>query len=304
MQPLHDWRQSVELHMSQNDTCRLCTNSVEVRKNHRFGRFDLSRCASCGFEQIAPAPTMQELDELYGTLYFQKAKYTDPKAIELEYKRRHKLMACAGVKQGDRMLEIGCGAGQFIATCVDQYDWHGTDFSPAGIEEARKRLPQLLDTRLRAGPIENYTPDLSEGLFDGVMIFDTIEHVYAPQMMLDRAAAWLKPGGKMIVTTPDVGARFARILGRRWPFMTPPEHLSFFTRPAMFNALKRSGLDVIYARSLGKFANIAFVIYKAGRVGLLPKSFGTFAAKFWLGKFTIYVPTGDVMYVIAEKKAP
>ena len=289
--------------MSQSETCRLCAQPVAARKNHSFGHFGLSRCAACGFEQIAPAPTMQELDELYGALYFQKAKYTDPKAIELEYKRRHKLMARAGFKSGDRLLEIGSGAGQFIATCVDDYDWFGTDFSPAGIEEARVRLPQLGVDRLSAGPIENYTPDLSDGLFDGVLIFDTIEHVYAPQVMLERASQWLKPGGKMIVTTPDIGARFARLLGRRWPFMTPPEHLSFFTRPSMSGALARTGLKTIYSRSLGKFANVAFVIYKAGRVGLLPKSFGTIAAKLGLGKLTIYVPTGDVMYVIAEKKA-
>lgn len=290
--------------MSQSDPCRLCAQPVQLRKGHSFGRFELSRCAACGFEQIAPEPEMAELEELYGALYFQKAKYTDPKAIELEYKRRHKLMARAGFKPGERLLEIGCGAGQFIATCADSYDWHGTDFSPEGIEEARTRLPNLAENRLSAGPIEEYTPDLSEGLFDGVLIFDTIEHVYAPQVMLERASSWLKPGGKMIVTTPDIGARFARLLGRRWPFMTPPEHLSFFTRASMAAALGRVGLKTIYSRSLGKFANVAFVIYKAGRVGLLPKSFGTIAAKIGLGKLTIYVPTGDVMYVIAEKKVP
>ena len=289
--------------MKQSEACRLCAQLVETRKGHNFGRFDLSRCASCGFEQIAPAPSLQELEELYGALYFQKAKYTDPKAIELEYKRRHKLIARAGFKKGDRLLEIGCGAGQFIMTCVDEYDWHGMDFSPEGIEEAHNRLPQLNADRLKAAPIEEYTPDLSDGLFDGVVVFDTIEHVYEAQVMLERAANWLKPGGKMIVTTPDIGARFARLLGRRWPFMTPPEHLSFFTRPSMAAALARVGLKTIYSRSLGKFANVAFVIYKAGRVGLLPKSFGTLAAKIGLGKLTIYVPTGDVMYVIAEKKA-
>jgi 2-polyprenyl-3-methyl-5-hydroxy-6-metoxy-1,4-benzoquinol methylase len=289
--------------IQSDDTCRLCARAVVPRKNHRFGRFDLSRCLSCGFEQIAPAPSLQELEELYGALYFQKAKYTDPKAIELEYKRRHKLMARAGFKSGDRLLEIGCGAGQFIATCVDEYDWHGMDFSPEGIEDALARLPQLSVDRLNAAPIEDYTPDLAGGLFDGVVIFDTVEHVYDVQVMLARAATWLKPGGKMIVTTPDIGACFARLLGRRWPFMTPPEHLSFFTRSAMAAALARVGLKTIYSRSLGKFANVAFVIYKAGRVGLLPKSFGTLAAKIGLGKVTIYVPTGDVMYVIAEKKA-
>ena len=131
--------------MSQSDTCRLCAEPVVPRKGHSFGRFDLSRCSACEFEQIAPAPDLAELEALYGALYFQKAKYTDPKAIELEYKRRHKLMARAGFKPGDRLLEIGCGAGQFIATCACEYDWHGTDFHPEGIKAASARLPNLAE---------------------------------------------------------------------------------------------------------------------------------------------------------------
>lgn len=288
--------------MKPPERCRLCGATTDLREGFSFGRFDLFKCGDCGFQQIAPEPTAAELDELYGALYFQKAKYTDPKAIELEYERRHNLMARAGFKPGDSLLEIGCGAGQFIATCADTYNWYGMDFSEAGIEEGRTRLPDLPADRLSSGQVEDFNPNLPEGGFDGVLIFDTIEHVYDPQLVLNRAANWLKPGGRMIVTTPDIGANMARLTGRRWPFMTPPEHLSFFTRAAMSQAMRRAGLSTSHSKSMGKYANLAFIIYKAGRVGLLPKSFGKLAAKMGLGKITIYVPTGDVMYVIAEKQ--
>lgn len=287
--------------MTLHETCRLCGDIAKRRSGFTFGRFDLSQCDMCGFQQISPEPKSNELKDLYGALYFQKAKYTDPKAIELEYKRRHKLMAQAGFKPGDNLLEIGCGAGQFISTCVDTYNWHGMDFSPEGIAEAIKRLPDLPENRLNAGAIEHFSPDVPDGGFDGVLIFDTIEHVYDPAPMLKRAASWLKPNGKMIVTTPDIGAPVAKMMGKRWPFMTPPEHLSFFTRSAMTDAMAKAGLKTTYSKSMGKFANIAFVIYKASRVGMLPKSFATIATELGLGKITIYVPTGDVMYVIAKK---
>ncbi|RLK03563.1 class I SAM-dependent methyltransferase [Ruegeria conchae] len=288
--------------MKLHERCRLCGGTTELRSGYRFGQFDLFKCGACGFQQIDPEPSGAELQELYGTLYFQKAKYTDPKAIELEYERRHNLMARAGFKPEDSLLEIGCGAGQFIATCADTYNWYGMDFSEAGIEEARTRLPNLPADRLRSQSVEDFNPSLPDGGFDGVLIFDTIEHVYDPQPVLKRAASWLKPGGRMIVTTPDIGANMAKLTGRRWPFMTPPEHLSFFTRPAMVQALKSAGLYTSYSKSMGKYANVAFIVYKAGRVGLLPKSLGKLAVKMGLGKLTIYVPTGDVMYMIAEKQ--
>lgn len=288
---------------NQPQACRLCGEAVEGRAGLTFGRFALSRCGACGFEQIAPEPRSDELDALYNALYFQKAKYNDPKAIELEYQRRHRLFARANLKPGDRILEVGCGAGQFIATCADTYDWHGMDYSPAGIEEAKSRLPELPEGRLIAGPIESYVPQDAGDGFDAVVIFDTIEHIYWPKQIFEKSAAWLKPGGRLILSTPDIGAVMARVTGKRWPFMTPPEHLSFFTQASMRQALGDVGLETSFARSWGKFANLAFVIYKAGRVGLAPKAFGRWASAMGLGKVTLYVPTGDVMYIIAEKPA-
>lgn len=283
------------------ELCRLCAENVQPCKNMKFGRFELKRCASCGFQQISPQPTEQELDSLYGDLYFQKSKYTDPTAIELEYKRRHKLMALAGITKGDKLLEIGCGAGQFIATCSEQYNWYGVDVSPAGIELARKRMPEFATERLTASRIEEFEPSIENSKFDGVLIFDTIEHVYDPKVVLEKAAEWLKPGGHLILSTPDIGAPMARLTGKRWPFMTPPEHLSFFTHGALDKLFSQNELKTIYGKSCGKYANLAFIIYKAGRVGMLPKSLGRLAAKIGLGKITLYVPTGDVLYSIAQK---
>lgn len=288
--------------MAMDETCRLCNEISKLKRGFDFGRFYLTECCRCGFQQISPEPTSAELNDLYGAVYFQKAKYTDTKAIELEYKRRQNFMAQAGFKPGDTLLEIGCGAGQFISTCVDSYNWYGIDFSADGISAARKRLSSLPEERLTAGAIESFAPEIPIGGFDGVLIFDTIEHVYDPAQMLKRASSWMKPDGRMIVTTPNIGATVAKLMGRRWPFMTPPEHLSFFNQSCMSEAMRNAGLKITYSKSLGKFANIAFIIYKAGRVGLLPKFCGKVSAKLGLGKVTIYVPTGDVMYVIAEKR--
>lgn len=284
----------------KSDICRLCDSPTTALAKMRFDHFQLSRCENCGFQQITPEPTSQKLSDLYGELYYQKAKYTDPKAIELEYKRRHRLMQRAKLADGTKLLEIGCGAGQFIATNSTKYDWYGMDYSEAGIEQARNRLPELAPDRLSSIPIEDYEPPFTEG-FDGILCFDTIEHIFNPKPVFTRVATWLKPGGVMILSTPDIGSLMARTTGKRWPFMTPPEHLSFFTRDCMQQALAQAGMNTIYDRSLGKFANLAFVIYKAGRVGMLPKSFATAAQKIGLGKLTVYIPTGDVMYIIARK---
>ena len=39
----------------------------------------------------------------------------------------------------------------------------------------------------------------------------------------------LKPGGYLVLSTPSIDAPIARAMGRYWAFMTPPEHLGFFS---------------------------------------------------------------------------
>ncbi|MGD9812261.1 MAG: hypothetical protein AB7U35_13175, partial [Sphingobium sp.] len=55
--------------------------------------------------------------------------------------------------------------------------------------------------------------------------------------------------------------------------------------------------------SRGKLVNLPFLVHKAGRVfpGLVPKRFGAWLAKSRFRNARVYVPTGDIQYVVARK---
>ena len=66
---------------------------------------------------------------------------------------------------------------------------------------------------------------------------DGVQEVRA--MFRVRARRTLKPGGTLVLSTPDIGAITARVMRTRWAFMTPPEHLGFFNASSLSFMLER-----------------------------------------------------------------
>jgi hypothetical protein len=58
------------------------------------------------------------------------------------------------------------------------------------------------------------------------------------------AKSILKEDGVMVVTTPNYSGVVAKILKNRDPYMTPPEHLNYFTFKGMHSLFQKSNLDV------------------------------------------------------------
>src|SRR5207237_5877578 len=87
-------------------------------------------------------------------------------------------------------------------------------------------------------------PDL-DGPWDAVVMLDTIEHLRRPLRALRRLHAATRPGGVLLLTTGDARSIMARVCGRYWRLMTPPEHLFFFDPASLTRLLVPAGFDGI-----------------------------------------------------------
>jgi 2-polyprenyl-3-methyl-5-hydroxy-6-metoxy-1,4-benzoquinol methylase len=103
-----------------------------------------------------------------------------------------------------RMLDVGCGNG-YLAGQMMQRGWSvvGVDLSEQGIQIARKQYPK--------GRFEVYAADdqilsrLGEQPFDVVVSTEVIEHLYAPRSFVAGCKSALRPGGRLICSTPYHG---------------------------------------------------------------------------------------------------
>lgn len=114
---------------------------------------------------------------------------------------------------GGRLLDVGCGAGLFLELADRQLgltarNWslHGIDYSQNTLEHAA-RLPY----EFKQGNLEVGIPHDDEG-FDVAYAGEVIEHVYDPDKLLREARRVLKPGGHLLITTPNLQAWYNRVL--------------------------------------------------------------------------------------------
>jgi 2-polyprenyl-3-methyl-5-hydroxy-6-metoxy-1,4-benzoquinol methylase len=80
--------------------------------------------------------------------------------------------------------------------------------------------------------------------FDMVYMSEVIEHVNDPERFIAAIAAVLKPGGLLYLTAPDGGHPLVPRKFENWGMVTPPNHLTYFTREGMRQLLGRHGLEI------------------------------------------------------------
>jgi 2-polyprenyl-3-methyl-5-hydroxy-6-metoxy-1,4-benzoquinol methylase len=153
-----------------------------------------------------------------------------------------------------RLLDVGCSCGYFMEVAASHgFDVHGVEFSSNAIAAARPEIR----ARIFEGSLESL-PDT--GLFDVVSAFDLLEHVPDPPAFLRGCARRLKPGGILIISTPDTGHFLRYVMRSRWPMLQPMQHLHLFSREALERALRSEGFDDVRVDTAYKTLSIEYLI--------------------------------------------
>lgn len=107
---------------------------------------------------------------------------------------------------GQRVLDIGCSQG-ISPIILGREGRHvlGVDIEEPAIERARQELaqePAHVQERVQFLVADAFTVELPPAEFDAVIIGEVLEHLATPAKLVERAAEWLKPGGRLLVTVP------------------------------------------------------------------------------------------------------
>lgn len=120
-------------------------------------------------------------------------------------------------------LDLGCGDGVITAQLGDfAGEVVGVDISDRNIAEAERLRPRPNVRYIRAAVEDTatYAGDADGGLFDAVSAFEILEHVYDPAAFLHTAAALLKPGGVLVLSTPNAASLTRRLKRALRPLVT------------------------------------------------------------------------------------
>jgi SAM-dependent methyltransferase len=216
--------------------------------------FSMVQCGTCSAVYVGEDPARIDFEALYGEDYYTGgtegvfADYVGQEAVRRAHARRRLQLLRTlppRIPRHGRLLDVGCAAGFFLAEAQAHYEVQGVELSTWSSAFARDRLklPVFTGTLQQAGLPANH--------FDVITLWDVIEHVPEPLPVLAEAARVLKPGGRLVLTTGDWGSAYAQRRGADWHLMTPPWHLTMFTRATLARAAQRAGLRVVGIRSEG-----------------------------------------------------
>ena len=182
--------------------------------------YGLALCRECGWRGTTPMPTQQVLEQLY-TVNFDYAWYRAHRAgIYADAKRR---LHEAAPFLGGSVLDYGGGNG-YLAQAAQRLGLDAAVYDPyCGTPDS-----EILGRR-----------------WDTIFCLHALEHAPVPSEVLDRIAALLTPGGRLILAVPNAAGVGYGSLGIDWHwFQGPLLHVSHFTPAAVCRLLHRRGFQL------------------------------------------------------------
>ena len=269
----------------KTETLHTCLFSVN--------RCTIWRCSSCG---LGRADAARFDPGSYYTADYFSGKHSDGYAdycgaepvLRREFARSVSFIR--RFRSRGRLLEIGCAYGFFLKEAQRYFDVCGIELAADAADACRRAgLP------VRSGMADEANM-AKVGQVDVITLFDVIEHLSRPHDTLALCSRRLAPGGIVVITTGDFASLAARLMGRRWRLMTPPQHLWFFTPEGLRRMGRATGLSVRHLDHPAKIVPVALIAFQLRRMlGLRNARPGT------TSRIGVPVNLRDAMRVVLQK---
>jgi 2-polyprenyl-3-methyl-5-hydroxy-6-metoxy-1,4-benzoquinol methylase len=286
--------------------CPACGSAVP-RAMYRDEDRSFFRCSSCGMIYLARFSAGREnpykesyfFDEYrrqYGVTYLEDwpklQAFAHGRLDELETLAR----ASLGTASGLSVLDVGCAYGPFLAAARARgHDPFGLDAAPEAADYVRRELgiPAVSGDFLDSAVASAFG-----GPFDLLTMWYVVEHFDDLDRALRNAAALLRPGGVLALSTPSGEGASARF-GRRGFFArSPADHFTVWEPSRVRGILKAYGFRVEKIRITGhhpeRLPLIRGFVRRGGLLGALGAALGIL--------FSRLVGLGDTFEVYALRE--
>ncbi|MEW6077773.1 MAG: class I SAM-dependent methyltransferase [Thermodesulfobacteriota bacterium] len=234
--------------MTVNMPCLICGSEENHERfrirypEHNYpGDFCIRECKGCGLLFNSPRIPEEQLKQLYdNNYYFFKRPAIDEfnRSVHIYNRTIRRIENKISEK---RVLEIGSAKG-YLLSIMQKMGWEvkGIEISA----EAARYAVEKLHVDTFHGTIDQYIQ--SPGAFEPyplVLAIDIIEHVPDPVLFIRHLQKIVKPGGMLIIDTPNGGSKKIGIEGSAWKGFNP-YHISLFSVSNLSQLLTQSGFHL------------------------------------------------------------
>jgi 2-polyprenyl-3-methyl-5-hydroxy-6-metoxy-1,4-benzoquinol methylase len=275
-------------------SCNLCDGRITERFAERKG-MQIVRCVRCGLVYVNPRLNARMLHQHYNSGQSSRIRYyRDVECADRQTFAGILDVAAQLLPHKGRLLDIGPNIG----TCLDlarQAGWetHGVEINEEAASYCRKeRGLDVVSGQLHA-------ETFPKRHFDLVLMGDVIEHLPNPVATVRIIQSILKPGGIVIISTPNIDSLAGRMLQ-----IKPQEHLYYFSPATMAVLLDKSGLEVVQIGPLDRYHNVTAMTHSTTLGGLFQRLGPVLRlAHRVLGDVVIRLPLRENLIAVARKPA-
>lgn len=143
-------------------------------------------------------------------------------------------------KSGGRLLDLGCGLGHLLNMFDERFETFGIDISEYALARAHENAPRA---HLMIGGAQDLA--LPSNSFDVLVMKHVIEHLPEPACALQQLARLLRPGGILILGTPNPANSLRRLKGDDWYGLKDKTHISVKSPKEWGELASAQGLRVV-----------------------------------------------------------
>ncbi len=138
-------------------------------------------------------------------------------------------------RPGGTLLDVGCGSGEWLAS-MRRLGWQvdGVDFDERAVRQARAS-----GLAIGLGDVEAQA--YADGRFDVVTLNHVVEHLPDALATLRECRRVLRPGGTLVVCTPNGASLGHAVFGADWRGLEPPRHLQLYGPQSLAALLAAAG---------------------------------------------------------------
>ncbi len=294
---------STEIRTRDCPSCYICGSSGELHyeglKDRLFGApgfwsFKLCSNAECGLIWLDPMPVDGDIWKAYKRYYTHRDHISKDTWIRRAYRKaQHGLLAhCYGYRNGNtaffdriigsliyfhpgrladtifsvfylnaiphgRLLEVGCGNGRMLKSMQEKgWDVVGVDPDPIAINNAKSKGLIVYQGILAD---QKFMKDS----FDAIALSHVIEHVPDPLSLLKECERILKPGGHLVLITPNNNSLCHQLFKTDWRSLEPPRHLYVFNLETLKKISRKAGFQNVKLETTIRDANNTFIASRA-----------------------------------------
>lgn len=233
------------------------------------GIFRIVKCKQCSLVYLHPRPPVTEIGKYYESEnYFgrdiaHEQKLDDAQTREEVFSPAYDVIFKK--KKKGKILDIGAGTGLFLSKFKEKgWDVDGIEITSDAVKYAKK----FYNVRLRQGDFFDFS--LPKGAYDVVALNGALEHMHHPLETLMKSHEYLKKGGLVILSVPNVEGLGRHIFKKNWFPWQPPRHLYHFSPKTARMILEKAGFESIVIKHTYAVQN-SYILFQSMRYSKSPK---------------------------------